>query len=392
MKLALAAALGLIASIAAAEPYLVCELSTGANPTAIANQYSITLIEALPDNSFVLYEAASESQADTVAMAMGGNPSILSVQIQASRPEPNQLPGKGGTLPVVGDRSTLQIENASLLSLINWQSALANGQGREVRVAVLDTGISDTQLALWSKVVASYNFVEPNLLAIDRPQGTDSDFDGFADEAVGHGTMVAGIIDFVAPQTKLIIGRVADSDGAASTWNVVRGIRFAIENGAEVINLSLATATRNRMIGRAIAYAERKGAVVVAGIGNAGIADAFYPAKLSDAIAVTAVSSNGTKSAFSNWHSRADVAAPGFSILSDSGNGQLDQWSGTSFAAAFVSGTIADCLRRRGVTSPDTVRRALKQSGRDINDLNPNFRNKIGVLVDHAALDAKLND
>lgn len=390
LRLSVAAALGFFTALAVADPYLVCELAPGASPSAIASQYNVVLTDKTSDNSFAIYEAASEAQADSVASSMHSNSYIRGVEIQSSAPAvppPGTRPTKGSTIPVVGDRATLQYENRALLSMINWNSQLANSAGREVRVAILDTGLSDNASGLWSKVVASRNFVEPSFLAIDRPTGSDSDLDGEQDEAVGHGTMVAGIIDFVAPKVKLVVGRVADSDGSAHAWNVVQGIRFAIENGAEVINLSLAAPDRNRTVARAIAYAERKGVVVVAGIGNSSVGDAFYPAKFPTVIGVSAINGGSAKTPFSNWSGKTEAAAPGYSIVSQFWDGELTQWSGTSFAAAFVTATIGDCLRRSSdEIDPFWVRLAVTSSGRNVNQQNPNYRNKLGVLIDHEAL------
>jgi hypothetical protein len=390
LRLSVAAALGLLAAIAAADPYLVCELAPGVSPSAIASQYNIVLTDQTSDNSFAIYSAATESQADTVASSMTANSMIRGVEIQSTAPVPPPpltKPGKGSTIPVVGDRATLQYENRALLSMINWNSNLANSGGREVRVAILDTGLSSNASTLWAKVAASRNFVEPSFLAIDRPTNTDSNFNGQVDEAVGHGTMVAGIVDFVAPKVKLIVGRVADSDGSAHAWNIVQGIRFAVENGAEVINLSLATPERNRTVARAIAYAERKGVVVVAGLGNSAASEAFYPAKFQTVIGVSAVGANGVKTSFSNWANKTEAAAPGFSVVSQYWDGELNQWSGTSFASAFVTGTVADCLRRTpNEIDPSWIRLAVSLSGKNVNAQNPNYRNKLGSLIDHEAL------
>jgi hypothetical protein len=392
LRLFAAAALGLLGAIAAADPYLVVELNPGASPAAIATQYSVVLTDQTSDNSFAMYRANTQAQAESVRTAMGSNSAIAGVDIQSSptMPPPGNRPKKGSTIPVVGDRGTLQAQNSSILGLINWRPSLANSSGREVRVAILDTGLTSNNSALWSKVIASKNFVEPGMLAIDRPMGTDSNGNGEADENVGHGTMVAGIVDFVAPSTKLIVARVADSDGVANAWNVVQGIRYAVEQGAEVINLSLASPYRNNTIARAVAYAERKNVLVVAGLGNSSDSEAYFPAKLSTVVGVAALDEDGKKADFSNWDTKTDAAAPGFSIVGQYWDGELVQWSGTSFASAFVSATIADCLRRRSPMEPSRIRRALEDTGVNINGANPHFRNKLGRLVDHVALNAEL--
>jgi hypothetical protein len=392
-RLSVAATLGLLTAIAAADSYIVVELNSSTTPTAVATQYGVVLTDATSDGAFAMYQTPTTTQADTVAAQMTTNPSIVSVDVQVTTsPNPRlpEDPGKGSTIPAVGDRAELQFQNQALLGLINWKPGLANSTGREVRVAILDTGLSDENPALWAKVVASRNFVEPNRLAIDRPTGVDSNEDGKADGLVGHGTMVAGIVDFVAPQTKLVVARVADGDGSATPWSIVKGIRFAVEQGAEVINLSFATTKRNKTIARAVEYAERKGILVVAGIGNSAVSDAFYPAKFPTVVGVSALDADGVKAPFSNWSSKTEVAAPGYSIVSQYWDGELVQWSGTSFASAFVTATVADCLRRRSPMEPKKIRRALERAGVNINRTNPQYKNKLGLLIDHAELDREI--
>lgn len=390
LRLLLAAALCLLSAFAAADPYLLCEFNPGASPTEVASQYSITLKDYTSDNLFAMYDATSQSHADSVVAAMATNTKIKTVTLKSNL---TALPSnKGSTLPAVGGRSELQVANESLLSLMNWDGALATGSGREVRVAILDTGLASSQSALWSKVVAMENFVEEGLLPIDRALGTDSDGDGVADEGTGHGTMVASIIDFVAPKVNLVVARVSDSDGYADEWRIVKAIEFAMANDVEVINLSFAGQEPTPIIRSAIRNAEDNGVLVIAGLGNSSIEKAFYPAKYDEVVSVTALTAEGTKSSFSNWNSVALVAAPGLSVIGQSNTGSLAQWSGTSCATAFVSAVVADCLRRRGHVPPTQMRWMLSTYGANVDTLNPNYKSKLGSLVDHKALNSALGN
>lgn len=390
LRFLLAAALCLLSAFAAADPYLLCEFNPGASPSAIASQYSITLKDSTSDGLFAMYDTTSTTQAQSVAAAMSTNPVVKTATVKSN---PTALPSnKGSTLPAVGGRSELQVANESLLSLMNWDGTLANGTGREVRVAILDTGLASSQSALWSKVVAMENFVEEGLLPIDRPLGTDSDGDGILDEGTGHGTMVASIIDFVAPKVNFVVARVSDSDGYADEWRIVKAIDFALANNVEVINLSFAGSSPTPIIRAAIRHAEDCGAIVIAGLGNASIDQAFYPAKYDEVVSVTALTADGVKSSFSNWNAQAMVAAPGLSVVGQSDTGSLAQWSGTSCATAFVSAAVADCLRRRGHVPPSQMRWLLSTSGANVDPMNPNYKSKLGVLVDHKALNAALGN
>lgn len=370
-------------------PFIYAELRTTTTPQAIATQYSLTLLDATSDGVFAQYQAASSTQASAVISQMASNPNIVTAEARDSASP--TTPGKGGTIPIVGDRAALVSANSQLLQLINWSPTLAAADGREVRVAILDTGLANfAGGSLWGKVITSQNFVEPNLLAIDRPLGTDSDGDGLVDEGVGHGTMVASVIDVVAPKTKFIIGRVANSDGYSDAWNVVKGIKFAIDNGAEVINLSLASTERSRFIANAIRYAEARGVIVIAGLGNDNVPEAYFPAKISTVVSVAGLSADGAKTSKSNWSTSTEVCAPGFSVVTLDENGNLTQWSGTSCATAFVSATIADVLRRTTTKLPSQIRTALQTSGQNVDTINPDYAGMLGRLIDHVRLNTIL--
>lgn len=366
---------------------LCVNVVAGTNVTALGNQYGVSVLEVSPDGRYVLYNANTNANANTVYTSLGTNPAVLSREVTAA----TSLNGKGSTIPVFGRRVDTVSLNQPLLDLINWQPSLAASTGREIRVAILDTGLASTAGSeITNSVVAEANILDDTLTTADVANGTDSNHDGILDGEVGHGTMVASIVNLVAPQAKLIIVKVADSDGVTNQWSIYKGVKFAVDNGAKVINMSFGALERSPLMKKAIAYAEANGAVVVSGIGNNDVEEAYYPAKIPTVISVSAVNTDRTKISFSNWAKTVDVAAPGYSIGTDLLTGALGQWEGTSFSAAYVSGTIADCLRRRSSFTTDGVRKAVRKSGIKIDTSNPEYVKKLGRLLDHAALDAEL--
>ena len=175
------------------------------------------------------------------------------------------------------------------------------------------------------------------------------------DESSGvyHGTGVAGVIAAIidngqdvagTAQVKVMALRALGLNGQGSSFNTSQAIRWAAQNGAKIINLSLGT---NETFGGptdiqlAIDYAWSRGALVVAAAGNAGTGTLDYPARLSNVVSVAAIDETGLKASFSNYGSGLDLAAPGDRILTLDGNNQVHYLTGTSFAAPFVTGAAA---------------------------------------------------
>ena len=197
-------------------------------------------------------------------------------------------------------------------------------EGKSITVAVLDTGIDEDNQALCSNLITSINFANSS---------TNADL-------YGHGTHMAGIITAVAPSCQLINVKVADDRGRVQTAAVAEGIVWAVDHGAEVINVSLSVGP-SPDLEKAVDYAWNNGALVVAAAGNEGKTDPSYPASYENCLAVAAIDESGYLALLSNHGDWVDVAAPGHDIYSTLPNNQYGYKSGTSPAAAHVSGTAA---------------------------------------------------
>jgi subtilisin family serine protease len=262
------------------------------------------------------------------------------------------------------------------------QAGLGNAQrysqGVGVTVAVLDTGIALKHPALVKKLVPGWDALAQRPGGNDVPNRRDDDGNGYVDEATGHGTMVAGIISRIAPQAKLMPVKVLDSDGVGDTWALVEGMRWALDHGAKVLNISLAIPKKCEMLGEVIREAYDRGAIIVTSAGNVNDDVRQFPAKMSEVLTVAALTETNRKADFSNYDSVVDTAAPGVGILSTNWNGRFAVWSGTSFAAPFVAGEVALVWSRYPLKGNEPIQRAVIDSCKNIDSLNRSYQGKLG--------------
>lgn len=378
--------------VASAEPLLIAQLQPGADPIAVALADGVILRDVTPNAPFALYGIPVGSSLTDAQLRMQADPMVLWAEDDAdiSPPEnqgfPKKNPSKGGSLSVIGGRQTLQTMNANALAQVGWSSTLANSPGRPVRIAILDTGLSVRQTYLWDKVDASFSAIPPFDSADDSARYTGGE--NAIPLAAGHGTMVAGVIDQVAPQVRFLIARVADGDGKASAWTLVKGLAFAVVNHAEVANISLGSPNAITALTDVEEWCDLNNLTVVAAIGNNAVEPALFPARITKVLCVGGLNADSTKAGFSNWDGGCDSSAPAVGICSQFWDGQIQVWSGTSFAAPFVSAAIADCLRRTTPTAPRVVSQLTTVSGGNLDRLNPAYRRKLGTLLNIQRLDA----
>jgi hypothetical protein len=369
---------------------LIVRMRPNVSPEALAAAHHVVLLDRTQGAPFALFAIPGGVEGDAIQAEFQADPDVVWAEDNdnVSTPE-GQGATHGSSIPAVGGRSKLYEANLTVLKQINWSSSLANSKGRTVRIAILDTGLSTAQNYLWAKVDANANFIEPGLVADDGTQSLRLRSRGMG--VVGHGTMVAGIVDMIAPQTRLVIARVADSYGDATAWTLIEGLAFAVTSGAEVANISLGSPNRIVALTDVMDWCEENNLLVVAAIGNAGLRQAFYPAQISKAICVAGLNPDNTKAAFSNYDGSVRSSAPATGIVSQWWNGQMGVWSGTSFSSPMVAASIADCLRRNAFGQLSLVRNAVKTSGRNIDPLNPDYRGELGTLLDFVNLNATIS-
>lgn len=237
-------------------------------------------------------------------------------------------------------------------------------QKREVKVAVLDTGVDYTHPDLRNKVLVDegYNFVGNNYNVMDYD---------------GHGTHVSGIIAAEANNSiglagvtgnldvKILPIKVLNSDGEGDTISIVKGILYAVDSGADVINLSLGARYKIDLLAEAIEYAKSKGVFVVTASGNDNEnSDNFSPAS-DGGYTVAAMNYNYKKASFSDYGNSVKAAAPGVKILSTVPGG-YEAWDGTSMAAPVVSGIAAMLKAENPDLTPAQLEDILDSTATDI--------------------------
>lgn len=366
-------------STAAQSAQIICHLTPGTYPTTIANKYGLTLADRSIVGEFYLMNPVGTTDIHVAETLMRTDPAVLWAEDDQSMSMPEGVGGgKGSTTSVVNDRARAYALNLHAFQQVGADQLFMAQTGRLVRIGVLDTGLSQNCGFLWSKVSSSYNVVDTGM-PYDVGHGTDSNANGLRDEGVGHGTFVAGILDQMSPASKLIIVRVADSDGNTTAWRLVKGIAFAVATQAEVINISMGSIANIPAMTDILEWTNTKGVLVVAAAGNNGQKLLLNPAGITKAVAVTGVDGNDVKAPFSNYLGKIEACAPATGVLSYGVGGTLLPWSGTSFATPFVAGGVAECLRHLPVrVLPRTLQSAVQSTGANINAANPLYKNMLG--------------
>lgn len=229
----------------------------------------------------------------------------------------------------------------------NLKNSLATAN-RNVIIAVIDTGVDITHPFLVGRTVDGYDFVA------DDTDPMDVHF---------HGTHVAGIIAETTPaNVKIMPIRVMNEEGKGYDSDVAKGIRFAVDHGANIINMSFAGEGYSQYLAEAIDYALSKNVLVVVAAGNESAStDNYFPASNQKVIVVSATDRADNVASFSNTGATIDVSAPGVNIVSSVPGGQYRSLSGTSMAAPHVSGIAAMLKLERPSRTRLVIEKLLKQ-------------------------------
>jgi Subtilase family len=229
--------------------------------------------------------------------------------------------------------------------------------GEKVLVAVIDTRIDAAHPEIAGLVAGSFDATN----AAGPPHR--------------HGTAMAGAIVAnarlrgVAPAARVLAIHAFDASGTAldgTTLTILRSIDWAVARGARVINMSFA-GPNDPGLTRGLAAARQKGVVLVAAAGNAGPkSPPLFPAADPNVIAVTATNADDKLLPAANRGRHIAVAAPGVDIVGPAPGGSYQLSTGTSVAAAHVSGVVALLLERKPNLTPDAVRRILLSSAADL--------------------------
>jgi subtilisin family serine protease len=288
--------------------------------------------------------------------------------------------GPAGTAragPGSGAGAQIRAAEQAQLKTIDAPAAWRMSQGRGVTVGVLDTGVDASAADLSGSVSTGPDFTQ----GADPPGYQPPHLHGtfIASLIAGHGSgpgRAGGIIG-VAPAARVLSVRVIpdDSEPGVGPYNtnprfadaIGQGIRYAASHGAGVINMSLGSVQPTKAMQAALAYAVSRGVVVVASAGNSGApGQAYtpysYPASFAGVVSVAAVNDSGARAPFSDRNSSVVLSAPGVGVIGAGPGGTYLQASGTSPAAAFVTGVAALIRSAYPRLSPAQVDQAMISS------------------------------
>ncbi len=291
---------------------VIIKSANGSDVSAITTDYDAVVVKAIPELGLFLLESnlsdlASQLAEDTRVIAIYEN-TAFEGQPRFGGAFGSELDAKPwGTN---SDPATAYKEQWAL-SNIRLADAHALSKGAGIVVAVLDTGIDFTHEQFQGKLVSGYDFVDNDPAPAEERNGLDQDGDATIDEGAGHGTHVAGIVALTAPEAKIMPIRIFDDEGRGLYFDIVAGIMYAVDHGADVINLSGSGPEDEPFLAEAVSYAEAHGVVIVA----AGAVNTFgYPASYPSVISVGASDKLDYPTDFSDFPGVLNntVYAPGF--------------------------------------------------------------------------------
>ncbi|MCK4642170.1 peptidase S8 [bacterium] len=250
-----------------------------------------------------------------------------------------------------------------------------------VIVAVVDTGIDLDHPDLAANLVTGRNLILADSGGNPySPTNPDDDH--------GHGTHCAGTVGAIANNNLGVVGvapgvsimpiKVLADDGYGYDSDIAEGVRWAADNGADVLSMSIGGGTGTTILAEAVDYAYGNGCVVIAATGNEGKSSIDYPSLYTNVIAVGASDYSDGRSSYSNYGEGMDIVAPGGDpvdgpadwnnwIASTYNNGDYAWSSGTSMACPHVAGAAA-LLVSLGFTNPDQVKLLLTSTAVDSGD------------------------
>ena len=259
--------------------------------------------------------------------------------------------------------------------------AWKKSKGKGVVVAILDTGCDFEHSDLKGQILAYKDFTNSR---------------SGANDLNGHGTHCAGVVAAaangtgmvgVAPDAKLLIGKVLGDSGSGSSSGIARGIHWAVDSGANVISMSLGGDGEDDETKEAVKYAKSKGVIVVAAAGNSGPGRGEtigYPGGYPEVVCVGATDSNDKVANFSSWGKNLTVCAPGVNVRSCYPGNRFATMSGTSMATPYVAGCaalyVADAKARMAQPSPDEFFKLLGSTSRDIPPVGRDTATGYGLI------------
>jgi thermitase len=333
------------------------------------------------------YSTKSKDQYDSLLKTLGFAPN-----------NENQLDPEFEVAEIVTNDEYFKDQYALTFTGISDAWSITEGSP-DVTIAVIDTGI---------------DIYHPELISSIASTGYNSYFGQEGLEYVlddrGHGTQVTGVIAAdknnnigiagAAPEVTILPIKantiLIDSTGKATPTSsfrdssIIDGILYAIEQGADIINISVANTSYNPLVQQAINQAEAAGVLVVAASGNTGKQQYVYPASLDYSLSVGSVSNDMTKSFFTTFNDKLDVMAPGHNIVTTTRGGHYTVISGTSFSSPYVAAMAAMLKSVYPEMTPADIRTKLRETAIDAGTPGYDINYGYGIANIYQALSSDM--
>ena len=267
-----------------------------------------------------------------------------------------------------------------VLAKLRLDEAHRLASGHDVLVAVIDSAVDISHPDLAHAIAGIFNAIDSE--SKPHPHGT----------AVAGAIASRGRLKGVAPSARILAVRAFDGaarSARSTSFAVVTGLDLAAQHGARVVNMSFSGPSADPALRRALAAARQKGLVLVAAAGNAGPkSPPLYPAADPNVIAVTATDAEDKLFPMANRGRHVALSAPGVGILAPAPLASYEFTSGTSIAAAHVSGIVALMIERNRSLGPDAVLETMLTTARDLGPRGRDEEFGAGLADAFAALSA----
>ncbi|MDF1545365.1 MAG: S8 family serine peptidase [bacterium] len=350
---------------------IVCKMEPGFSIDSIYALFGTSVQGQLSQIDCFLLKTPSGQNPDSLATLIGNLDFVTYCRPNyfLSIPEGLQRSSPFVDQQAVGDFS---LQSSALNIDLADAHALSTGAG--VRIGVIDGGanMDHPEFAAYTgQIIPRWDYVDSDPIPNDEPGGIGS----------GHGTLVTGILRLVAPEADILVYRALDNSGRGDGYSVAAAILMAVEDGCQVINLSLGMVGIHDAIDDALRISRKNNILVVAAAGNdsSGIGAIFpYPASRDFCIAVLALDSARLKADFSNYGVKSDICAPGTDIYGPFLDSSYAWWSGTSFATPFVTGLTALLYSAQPSLTREQADEIISQTAISVDELNPEYSGLLG--------------
>jgi len=393
---------------------VIVHVAAGANIKAIAEAYDGKVLDTLDTGTYLLQlKLTSPKYPVTGVEWMESDQSV----------GPSKI--RGAVVSVTARTAPNWYAQQPAFQLIRETEALQLSRGAGIVVADINSLVDYSHPALRGHLTAGFDFVlgKPSDVSLNQStasfldqstasfldqstasfldQSTASFLDqstaSFLDQSTasfldasnpahGHGTLVAGIIAAIAPDALIMPIRAFDDQGQSDQFTIAKAIYWAVDHGADVINMSFGTMEKSKVLKDAIEYANKQGVTLVASAGNDNTETEQYPASYDKVIAVAATNLWDMKTSFSNYGKPVDVSAPGASIIAPYPQGYYAIVSGTSFASPIVAGEAA---LLRSLLQKENMKDRIRKNVIKIDHRNPGWKMGEGRIDLRLALEKK---